>query len=154
MVYLQKNCKIIKDVIVFNVGFAEDYSGQVRQTLLHLLAWGLFITLSALLSKQILLIPGLVTGWTSSVIYFLLMCRRVKKSLDLPPEKALASMRAGWLVRFVFMISILVLASNVPGINFWAAVVGLFSLHIVLMVNAVCIVVSGLIANLGKSKSN
>ncbi|WP_371372253.1 ATP synthase subunit I [Sporomusa aerivorans] len=137
---------------MFNVGFAEDYSGQVRRTLLHLLAWGLFITLSALLSSKISLLPGLVIGWTSSVIYFLLMCRRVKKSVELPPEKALASMRAGWLLRFVFMISMLILSSNVPGIDFWAAVVGLFSLHIVLMVNAVCIVVLGLIANLGKTK--
>ncbi len=145
---------MIKDVIVFKAGFADNYVDQVRRTLLHLLALGLFMILSALLSEKVLVIPGLLTGWTSSVVYFLLMCRRVKQSAELPPEKALTSMRAGWLLRFGFMIAMLVLSVHVPGIDFWAAVVGLFSLHIVLLVNAVCIVVSGLIANLGKPKIN
>lgn len=138
---------------MFKAGFADNYVDQVKRTLLQLLALGLFLTLSALLSNKAFIIPGLLIGWTSSVIYFLLMCRRVKQSAELPPEKALASMRAGWLLRFGFMIAILILSVHVPGIDFWAAVVGLFSLHIVLLLNAVCIVVSGLISNLGKSKN-
>ncbi|SMC38296.1 ATP synthase subunit I [Sporomusa malonica] len=137
---------------MFKVGFADNYAAQVKQTLMHLAAWGLFVTLGALLSNQVFIIPGLLTGWSGSVIYFLLMCRRVKKSAELSPGQAVASMRVGWLVRFSFLISILVLSVHVPGIDFWAAVVGLFSLHIVLMINAVVIVVSGLIPNLGKSK--
>lgn len=137
---------------MLNMAFADNYAEQMRRTLLHLLAWGLFVTFSALLSGKISMIPGLLTGWTSSLLYFLLMCRRVKKSAELPPEKALASMRTGWLFRYGFIISILVLAVKVPGIDFWAAVVGLFSLHIVLILNAVWIVVAGLITNLGKSR--
>ncbi|SDE64272.1 hypothetical protein SPACI_043510 [Sporomusa acidovorans DSM 3132] len=132
--------------------FADNYAEQMRRTLLHLLAWGFFVIFSALLSGKISMILGLLTGWTSSLIYFLLMCRRVKRSTELPPEKALSSMRTGWLLRYGFIISILVLAVKVPGIDFWAAVVGVFSLHIVLMVNAVWIVVAGLITNLGKSE--
>ncbi|MDF2569018.1 MAG: hypothetical protein K0R55_622 [Sporomusa sp.] len=139
---------------MIKVGFADNYAAQVKQTLTQLVAWGIFVTLGALLSKQFYIIPGLLTGWLGSVIYFLLMCRRVKKSAELSPGQAVASMRVGWLVRFSFLISILILSIHVPGIDFWAAVVGLFSLHIVLMVNAVCIVVCGLITNVGKSKIN
>lgn len=139
---------------LFKVGFADNYLAQVRQTLIHLAAWGLFVTLGALLSNRAFIIPGLLTGWVASVLYFLLMCRRVKKSAELSPGQAVASMRVGWLIRFSFLISILVLSVHVPGIDFWAAVVGLFSLHIVLMVNAVVIVVAGLIPNVGKSKIN
>ncbi len=132
--------------------FSDNYTGQVRQFLLYLLAWGLFITLGALLSGKVDIIPGLLTGWTSSLFYFLLMCRRIKKSAELSVGQAVASMRTGWLLRYGFMISILVLSVQVPGINFWAAVVGLFSLHIVLVLHAVCIVVSGLITNVESPK--
>lgn len=134
---------------MFKAGFADNYVGQVRKTLLHLLALGLFLTISAFLSDKVFFIPGLLVGWTSSVLYFLLLCRRVKKSAELPPDKALASMRAGWVLRFGFMIAMLVLSVKVPGIDFWAAVVGLFSLHIVLVLNAVYFVVFELISNLG-----
>lgn len=139
---------------MLKIEFSDNYTGQVRRTLLHLLAWGLFITIGALVSGRISIIPGLLTGWTGSVLYFLLMCRRVKKSAELPPEQAVASMRTGWLLRYGFMVSMLVLSVHVPGIDFLAAVVGLFSLHIVLFLNAVGIVVSGLITNFGKSKIN
>ncbi len=138
---------------MLKTGFADDFAAQMQRTLAHLCAWVLFITLSALISDKIFIIPGLLTGWSGSVIYFLLMCRRVKKSIELSPEKAVASMRAGWLIRFSFAISILVLSIYVPGIDFWAAVVGLFSLHIVLMVNAVITVITGLLENFNKSNS-
>lgn len=136
---------------MLTIGFADDFAAQMRRTLAHLGAWVFFITFSAFISDKLFIIPGLLTGWSGSVIYFLLMCRRVKKSVELPPEKAVASMRAGWLLRFSFAISILVLSIYVPGIDFWAAVVGLFSLHIVLMVNAVITVSAGLVSNLNKS---
>ncbi|WP_425058650.1 hypothetical protein SCACP_33070 [Sporomusa carbonis] len=132
----------------------DDYAARVRRTLIYLLAWGLLVTLSAVLSGKIFIVPGLLLGWSGSLIYFLLMCRRVKKSADLPPGQAVASMRAGWLLRFGFIIAILVLSIQVPGIDFWAAVVGLFSLHIILMLDAVYIVVAGLIANSNNPKIN
>lgn len=138
---------------MFKTGFADNYVGQVRQTLVHLLALGLFLTISAFVSSKVYLLPGLLIGWTSSVIYFLLMCRRVKRSAELPPDKALASMRAGWVLRFGFMIAMLVVSVHMPGVDFWAAVVGLFSLHIVLLLNAVCFVVFELISKIGKTKN-
>ncbi|MGL5514745.1 MAG: ATP synthase subunit I [Sporomusa sp.] len=137
---------------MLKIGFADNYAIQVRQTLVHLSAWGLLITVGAFLSNKISIIPGLLTGWSGSVIYFLLMCRRVKKSVELPLGQAVAAMRSGWLSRFSFTISLLVLSVYVPGIDFWAAVVGLFSLHIVIMLNAVFFVIAKLIADVGKSK--
>jgi hypothetical protein len=134
--------------------FSDTYNGQVRQFLLHMLIWGLLLTLGASLVRKVYIVPGFLIGWTSSLFYFLYMCHKVKKSAELPQGKAIASMRTGWLFRYGFMISILVLSVKLPGINFWAAVVGLFSLHIVLMLQAVCIVVLGLITNVSKSKIN
>ncbi|MBP2637707.1 MAG: hypothetical protein H6Q72_3614 [Firmicutes bacterium] len=134
--------------------FSDTYNGLIRQFLLHMLLWGLVIILGASLFRKVYIMPGFLIGWTSSLFYFLYMCHKVKKSAELPQGKAIASMRTGWLFRYGFMISILVLSVKIPGINFWAAVVGLFSLHIVLMLQAVCIVVSGLVTNVGKSKIN
>lgn len=137
---------------MLNIGFVDNYAVQVRQTLVHLSAWGLLITVGAFFSNKISIIPGLLTGWSGSVIYFLLMCRRVKKSAELPLGQAVATMRSGWLIRLSFAISLLVFSVYVPGIDFLAAVVGLFSLHIVIMLNAVLFVVAKLIAGVGKSK--
>jgi len=139
---------------LLKIGFADNYAAQVRQTLVHLSAWGLLITVGAFLSNKISIIPGLLTGWSGSVIYFLLMCRRVKKSAELSLSQAVATMRSGWLIRLSFTISLLVLSVYVPGIDFWAAVVGLFSLHIVFMLNAVLFVASELVGSVGKSKNN
>lgn len=137
---------------MFKIGFADNYAVQVRQTLVHLAVWVLLITVGALASSKMFFIPGLLLGWSGSVIYFLLMCRRVKKSAELPLGQAVSTMRSGWLIRLSFIISLLVVSVYVPEIDFLAAVVGLFSLHIILMLNAVFFVVSELIAGVGKSK--
>jgi len=85
-------------------------------------------------------LPGLVLGMGASYIYFILLILRVNHSVTLPATKAISSMRIGWLIRLTFILLILILSFKIPGFHFAAAVVGLFSLHIV-MVLAACLYV-------------
>ena len=119
----------------------QEYVVEVKRTLLYIVFWGMLVSTGAYLSGFSAVLPGLLLGITTSVIYFLLMCYRVKKSAMLPPQKAVSYMRMGWLVRLSFVVLMLILSVRISSMNLWAAVVGLFSLHIVLFLNAVVLVV-------------
>lgn len=124
----------------------QDYVIEVRRTLIQMTLWGLFVGGSAFVAGMHNILPGLALGTVTSMIYFLLMCYRVKKSSTMPVHKAIAYMRAGWLVRLAFLVLMLVLAVSISDIQFFgAAIVGLFSLHIVILFNAVVLVVQEVI---------
>lgn len=115
----------------------EDFTIQVRRTLLQM---ALLVTVEAIvaaLAGRAAVIPGLVLGAAGSCVYFLLMGYRVRRAAELPPDKAVAYTRAGWIVRLSFIVLILVLSLNIRQVNFPAAVLGLFTLQIVLIVNAI-----------------
>lgn len=131
-----------------NQVFLSEYFGQVRQTLIYLLAWGTVVVLSACLAGNIFLIPGFLFGFAANVLYYILLCLRVKKSADMPPQQAIIYMRYGWIIRLGFILAVLVIGVKLPGIEFWAVALGLFSLKIVLIMQAVVIVTKGLITRL------
>ena len=81
-------------------------------------------------------IPGLLLGMGASYIYFVLLVLRVNHSVNLPVTKAIGSMRIGWLIRLSFILLILTLSIKIPMFHFVAAVVGLFSLHIIMVFTA------------------
>jgi hypothetical protein len=81
-------------------------------------------------------IPGLILGMGASYSYFALLLLRVNRSLSLPVAQAIGSMRIGWLIRLTFILLILILSVKVPMFHFAAAVVGLFSLHIIMVFTA------------------
>ena len=68
----------------------------------------------------------------------------MKKSIELPVAKAVSSMRTGWLIRLSFIVLMFVLAARLQQINLWSAVAGLFSLHAVLLFNAVVFIIRGI----------
>ncbi|HWR38017.1 MAG TPA: ATP synthase subunit I [Patescibacteria group bacterium] len=114
-----------------------DFAVEVKRTLLQIVGWGIFTIVGAWITGYVFLILGLVVGNVASIIYFLLMGYRVRQSSLLPPAKAIASMRSGWLVRLSFVVLVLILSVRLPQISFGAAVLGLFSLQIVIFFNAV-----------------
>lgn len=122
----------------------EEYLAQVKRTLLHTILWSVFVILNAFLTGKTHLVPSLALGCTASLIYFLLMSYRVTKSATMPPLKAVSYMRTGFGIRLVFVVMILILSAKIQWINFPAAVVGLFSLQIVLYLNAVTAAVRGI----------
>lgn len=126
----------------------QEFLIEVRKTLVHMVLWAVFLVGGAWTGGKTELVPGLLLGITASILYFLLMCHRVNKSADMPPAKAVSYMRAGWLIRLSFVVAVLIVSIKIPSVNFMAAVVGLFSLQIVLYANAVIIVVKGVLRNL------
>ena len=125
----------------------QEFVIEVRRTLIHMLVWAAFVIVSAWTGGKTDLILGLILGITGSILYFLLMCYRVRKSADMAPEKAVTYMRVGWLIRLSFIVAILIVSLKVPSVNFLAAVVGLFSLQIILYGKAVITVVQGVLRN-------
>lgn len=118
----------------------QEFTIQVKQTLIQMAVLLAVLSGAFCLSGHLAAIPGLLLGGVASVVYFLLMGYRVRRSAAMTPEKAVAYMRMGWLVRLSFVVLILVLSLKIPQINFAAAVLGLFLLQIVAILNAVLIV--------------
>ena len=106
--------------------------------------WGLVVVLGGFLSGRQSLLPGFGLGFLASISYYLLLSLRVRKLVDLPPEKAVGSMRMGWIVRLSLMTLVLILALNMPGIDFLSTVIGLFSFQLVLLVQTILLVAAEL----------
>lgn len=123
----------------------QEYTREMRRTFLQMMAWGIFICGTAYFTGNGWRVPGLVLGIGSSILYFLLLWYRVLKSTDMPVHKAILYMRIGWLIRVIFVIMALFLSLKLPNIDFVAAVVGLFTLQIVIVGNAVIFVVKNLL---------
>ena len=128
----------------------QEYIVEVKRTLLQIIAWGIFVCASAYFTGSGWRIPGLILGMLTSMIYFLLMCYRVKKSADMSVPKAISYMRLGWLLRLSFVAIMLVLSIKIPIFDFLSAVIGLFSLQVVIIGNAGIIIMKSFF---GPSKS-
>ena len=115
----------------------QEFALEVKRTLWQLAIWGLLITTGAWLAGYPGLIPGLLVGVTASALYFLQLCYRISKSADMPVGKAVSYMRFGWLLRMGFILLVLLVSIAIPQVNFWAAAAGLFSLQVIITMNAV-----------------
>lgn len=109
---------------------------QVRSYFIGLAAWYVILIAGMWISGSQAEIPGFLLGVVAGCIYFALMAFRVKYSVTLPVSKAVWSMRMGWIIRLIFILLVLILSMTVPLFHFVAAVVGLFSLYIVVLVAA------------------
>jgi ATP synthase I chain. len=119
----------------------SEYSARIKLTLLQMALLAAALTPAAYALGRESAVAGLLLGAAASFIYLLLLGNRVRHSSTLPPAKAVASMRAGWFVRLGFVALIVILALRLNHISFFAAVVGLFLLQIVLLLNAAGLVV-------------
>lgn len=121
----------------------QEFFIEIKRTLVQMSLWGAFVLCCMYLSQSAFLMSGFVLGFLTSLIYYLLTCYRIKKCIDLPLAKAVAYMRIGWAMRLVFVVLMLGLSIHTPQLNFWGAVAGMFSLHAVMLFNAVFIIVKG-----------
>lgn len=118
----------------------QEYTIEMKRTLLQMVVWSVFICGSAYFTGYGWRIPGLLLGIASSIVYFLLLWYRVLKSADMPMNKAIFYMRIGWLIRLLFIVTMLFLSLKIPALDFGSAVVGLFTLQIVMTFNALVFV--------------
>jgi len=119
----------------------QEYVIEVKQTLLQIAVWAIMICSAAYFLGFSWRIPGLMLGVMTSIVYFLLMCYRVSKSADMSVPKAISYMRLGWLMRLSFVSLMLLLSIKVPMFDFVSAVIGLFSLQVIIIAKASMIVV-------------
>jgi len=115
----------------------QDFALEIRRILYQLLIWAIVAAAGVWLAGYAQWIPGLLTGVIASALYFLQLCYRVRKSADMPISKAVTYMRVGWLLRLGFILLILIISVHTAVINFWAAVAGLFSLQMIMILNAI-----------------
>ncbi|AJQ25918.1 ATP synthase subunit I [Pelosinus fermentans] len=118
----------------------QEYVVEIKKTIMQMLVWGSLICAAAYFTGHSEKISGLIIGIFTSAIYFLLMGYRIKKSAEMPVNQALLYTKIGWLIRLSFIVAMLLLSIKLPGIDFWSAVFGLFSLQIVLFLQAVVLV--------------
>ena len=123
----------------------DEYSVKIKQTFRQICLLAIVGVGGALVFGRSAAVPGLLLGTAGGLTNFFMMAYRVKHCADLPPDKAIGYMRRGWLIRLVFILLVLTLAANVRQINFAATVVGLFSLHIVIAINAFAAVVQAVL---------
>jgi hypothetical protein len=114
----------------------NEYILLLKRILIHLLTWiALFIAILYGVGYTHW-IMGFLVGAGASVIYFMLMSYRIFNSFALGRSRAVAYMRAGWIIRLSFVVLVLIFSLQVPGIHFLAAVVGLFSLQFIIVLEA------------------
>ncbi|WP_312523821.1 ATP synthase subunit I [Anaerospora sp.] len=114
----------------------NEYIGLLKRILTHLLAWIVLFVVGLYGTGNESWILGFIVGAGASIVYFMLMSYRIFKSSELVPAKAVSYMRAGWLIRLIFVVLVLILSLKIPGIHFLAAVVGLFSLQFIIVLEA------------------
>jgi hypothetical protein len=129
---------------LLSITYMQEYVIEIKKTVLQMFVWGICVCAATYFGGQPERLAGLSMGIFTSVIYFLLMCYRINKSADMPVHKALLYMRVGWLMRLSFIVIMLLLSVKIPGIDFWSAVFGLFTLQIVIFLQAAFVVTKSL----------
>ncbi|WP_246588349.1 ATP synthase subunit I [Pelorhabdus rhamnosifermentans] len=109
---------------------------KVQAYCMGLAVWSAVLIAGMWLAGQEDELPGLILGMVTSLFYFFLLVLRAQRSVVLPVPKAVSSMRIGWLLRLFFILLMLVLSLKIPVFHFAAAVLGLFSFHIFMMLTA------------------
>lgn len=125
----------------------QEYSGYVHKTLRQILLFSAAAAAGLLLLGKTKYITGFLFGALASMLYFMLLVYRIRKSADLPIVKAVNYMRGGWLIRLSFIALIFPLVNKLSQVNFLAVIAGLFTFQMVLIINSFIIVVKAAVIN-------
>ena len=101
-------------------------------------AAGVFLSVIMLLLGYSRLVAGFALGTAFSMANCTMLGKQLKRAADLPVDKAVAQIQAGWLARLSLAVVLLALSSRFAEINFLAAVAGFFLFQLVLVSMAVC----------------
>ena len=121
--------------------FFKQYLDQVKRTVIMLLIFAavVLVTISFLQFDKTI-VYGFLWGFLASLIYYIFITIRVKKCADMEPLVAQRYMGVGAILRFFFLSLMLILAIKIPQTNFLATVVGLFSFHVVMILDVLIVV--------------
>ena len=88
------------------------------------------------LGKAYLVMPiiaGCIVGGTC----WFIVAYRMTKSAGLTVDEAKKSMQFGFVIRWFLIIGILIMAIRITEEIFWAVVIGLFLISVIMMINAI-----------------
>ena len=74
---------------------------------------------------------GFALGCASGAVHYILLAMRLSRAAEMSAEKAMMFMRVGFILRFAFVVLVLVFASQVSRIFFASCAVGVIGLYAV-----------------------
>jgi uncharacterized membrane protein len=88
------------------------------------------------LGKAYLVMP-IIAGCIVGGACWVIIAYRITKSADLNGDEAKKSMQFGWVIRLFLILGTLIMAIRISVEMYWAVVMGLFLISIIMMVNAI-----------------
>lgn len=104
---------------------------------MQLAVWAGCLAVAVAQSGETAKLYGFLLGASTGAAYYLMMSVRIRRSAEMSTAKAVGYMRAGWLVRLLLVLLMLLLSVKAPWLDFWSAVVGLLLLQALMVFNAV-----------------
>ncbi len=76
-------------------------------------------------------LTGFALGCASGAVHYILLAMRLRRVMELGAEKAMMFMRVGFILRFAFVVLVLVFAAQVSRVFFASCAVGVIGLYAV-----------------------
>ena len=105
----------------------------LTQTVISLLLCSLC---AYVLGKAYLVMP-IIAGCIVGGACWFIIAYRITKSADLNGDEAKKSMQFGWVIRLFLILGTLIMAIRISVEMYFAVVVGLFLISVIMMVNAI-----------------
>ena len=106
---------------------------NLPRTLLIILGWGAFMAGAAYLDGRYTIGNGLLLGALTGAISFVQLQFQIKKSAKMDPVRAAAYIQAGWLLRLLLVVAVLIVSVLMPEVSFVAALTGFFIIWFALL---------------------
>lgn len=107
--------------------FRQEITGTLTGVLLFWLA-GSILFFAAGLTEWL---GGFAVGCASGAVHYILLVMRLRRVTQVSAEQAMMFMRVGFILRFLFVALVLVLAAQVSRIFFASCAVGVIGLYAV-----------------------
>ena len=114
----------------------EEFRNYVKTTIGKLVGFTCIVAAVLALAGKTQYIAGWCAGNGINLMYFLMLYSRSARALQLPPERAVAMIRGGAVLRLVMIVLVLIVISRFPSIHFGAAAAGLFTYRLTIFADA------------------
>lgn len=109
----------------------KEFRQEVRGTLCGMLVFCLAGSILFYLAGLSAWLGGFAVGCASGAVHYILLAVRLRRAAEVSAEQAMMFMRVGFILRFIFVALVLVLAAQVSRIFFASCAVGVIGLYAV-----------------------
>ena len=114
----------------------KQFRQEIRGTLCGMLVFWLIGSILFYLAGLSVWLGGFAVGCASGAVHYILLAVRLSRVTELGAEQAMMFMHVGFILRFIFVALVLVLAAQVSRIFFASCAVGVIGLYAVQTVRA------------------